>query len=128
MTRVQIIEEQLPFPSGTATAQLVSVLHQTPLPDSTLRRRREYTSLETEEDANEPDSSEIDTGDDPIDEQSTVQTEGWSALSWSFIASGAMTVGTPLITVNVFVTTDYNSSWLLTSFQFSSLSLFLEII
>ncbi|KAJ3479059.1 hypothetical protein NLI96_g9321 [Meripilus lineatus] len=87
-----IIEEQLPFPSGTATAQLVSVLHQTPLPDSTLRRRREYTSLETEEDANEPDSSEIDTGDDPIDEQSTVQTEGWSALSWSFIASGAMTL------------------------------------
>lgn len=31
---MKIIEEQLAFPSGTATAQLVSVLHELPPPDT----------------------------------------------------------------------------------------------
>ncbi|KAH9930132.1 OPT oligopeptide transporter protein-domain-containing protein [Fomitopsis serialis] len=39
-----IIEEQLAFPSGTATAQLISVLHQIPPPDTTPTARQRHGS------------------------------------------------------------------------------------
>lgn len=86
---LQIIEEQLAFPSGTATAQLISVLHKLPPPDtSNLRRRTGYTELDTDEFIQEPASTDPE---EPSDHVST-KPEGWSALLWSFLASGIMTV------------------------------------
>lgn len=89
-----IIEEELAFPSGTATAQLVSVLHQIPPPDS-MRRRRGYTELDTE-DNEEPETRPVEPGPS-IDaegsrEIAVSEPEGWSALTWSFLASGLMTL------------------------------------
>ncbi|OBZ72592.1 hypothetical protein A0H81_07437 [Grifola frondosa] len=88
-----IIEEQLAFPSGTATAQLISVLHQMPPPDTSLRQRTGYRVLNTDEE-DEPvipvpaaDQVDIDASEVEVAEQ-----EGWSALSWSFLASGVMTL------------------------------------
>jgi len=93
---VKIIEEQLAFPSGTATAQLISVLHKVPLPTTSLRQRRGYSALRTEEDEETqhlplPSDTPLD---DEVEEdlRQTVQGEGWSALSWSFVASGLLTV------------------------------------
>lgn len=92
---MKIIEEQLAFPSGTATAQLVSVLHELPPPDTTITRRRGYRELEYDAVPAEP------TVDVPIAEEGGLleepesenpKPEGWSALIWSFAASGVMTV------------------------------------
>lgn len=93
-----IIEEQLPFPSGTATAQLISVLHRLPPPDTTIRQRRGYRQLDAEDDADvEPlASSDPQTLDDEADsdvhERQAVQEEGWHDLIWSFCAAGLMTL------------------------------------
>ncbi|KIK97777.1 hypothetical protein PAXRUDRAFT_135640 [Paxillus rubicundulus Ve08.2h10] len=94
-----IIEEQLAFPSGTATAQLISVLHQLPPPDTSLRCRSAYRTLETEEMANHTALiDEVDTVtlnmDEPEvhDERDVVQQEGWMDLVYSFLASGVMTL------------------------------------
>ncbi|PPQ70300.1 hypothetical protein CVT26_014585 [Gymnopilus dilepis] len=94
----QIIEEQLPFPSGTATAHLISVLHKLPPPDTTVRRRTGYRQVEDEEeDALNPESvldapqSLPDEHDDTA-ERETVEHEGWQDLLWSFSASGLLTL------------------------------------
>lgn len=100
--RSQIIEEQLAFPSGTATGQLISVLHEMPPPDLrgvVPRQRRGYNALASEEEGDreqdgiahvaEPQERETDTLH--VD-QNAEEKEGWSALIWSFAASGAMTV------------------------------------
>ncbi|KIJ66877.1 hypothetical protein HYDPIDRAFT_85633, partial [Hydnomerulius pinastri MD-312] len=93
-----IIEEQLAFPSGTATAQLISVLHQLPPPDTSIRRRSGYRALDAE-DATDPFADEVETvdhhnADEPEehDEREVVQQEGWMDLIYSFLASGAMTL------------------------------------
>ncbi|THH30332.1 hypothetical protein EUX98_g3842 [Antrodiella citrinella] len=87
-----IIEEQLAFPSGTATAQLISVLHDLPPPDaSKLRRRAGYTEMLTDE----LDRSDASTPlmPDPEDRDPVAnKPEGWSALTYSFLASGVMTL------------------------------------
>lgn len=91
----QIIEEQLTFPSGTATAQLISVLHKLPPPDTTIRQRRGYRQLDTEEDTttvNEDQTAENDEETEDVNVRETVQHDGWRSLSWSFIASGSLTV------------------------------------
>ncbi|KAI0070455.1 OPT superfamily oligopeptide transporter, partial [Panus rudis PR-1116 ss-1] len=89
-----IIDEQLAFPSGTATAQLISVLHELPPPDTTIRRRRGYTELDTE-DVNAVEAvtpiEEVPL-DNPHAIEDTDEREGWSALIWSFAASGVMTL------------------------------------
>jgi len=90
-----IIEEQLAFPSGTATAQLISVLHQIPPPDTTIRHRSGYRELETDdvevEDVSTP-VSVVGHGDIPdMAEPEAAVQEGWGALIWSFSASGLMT-------------------------------------
>lgn len=93
----QIIEEQLAFPSGTATAQLISVLHKMPPPD-TLHKRKGYTALDSEDAADselaqetrEGAAAEAEEEDEEIKE--IVSNEGWSALGWSFLASAALTV------------------------------------
>ncbi|KAL0954440.1 hypothetical protein HGRIS_003419 [Hohenbuehelia grisea] len=94
-----IIEEQLAFPSGTATAQLISVLHKLPPPDTSIRSRRGYLHLDTEDDSAEPTGRSpsspqpIDTETDAdINEREFVQHEGWHALTYSFLASSIMTL------------------------------------
>ncbi|KAL6307468.1 oligopeptide transporter [Sparassis latifolia] len=84
-----IIEEQLAFPSGTATAQLISVLHQIPPPEGTIRQRRGYQELDTD-DIEGPPSPESDVTESF--ESEAVEQEGWGALLWSFVASGVMTL------------------------------------
>ncbi|KAH9848445.1 OPT oligopeptide transporter [Lenzites betulinus] len=89
-----IIEEQLAFPSGTATGQLISVLHRLPPPDTTVRQRRGYNALASSEDdeaiAYAAEAQETDALHAP--EVEVAEEEGWSALSWSFAMSGIMTL------------------------------------
>lgn len=93
-----IVKEQLAFPSGTATAQLISVLHQMPPPDTTLRRRAGYRAIDTEDlihstaITDEPENHQEAAAEDNIDEREVVQQEGWEDLLMSFLASGAMTL------------------------------------
>ncbi|CCM06802.1 uncharacterized protein FIBRA_09102 [Fibroporia radiculosa] len=88
-----IIEEQLAFPSGTATAQLISVLHRIPPPDTSVRRRRGYQAIEADEEAERPAIESVDHADiTDLDEPEVIAQEGWGALIWSFAASGAMTL------------------------------------
>jgi uncharacterized oligopeptide transporter (OPT) family protein len=104
-----IIEEQLAFPSGTATAQLISVLHDMPPPDTSVRRRAGYSPIDDDDSiqasSSVPDipatpdtprydaipSSELATGH-PLDRENAVQKTGWKALTYSFIASSVMTL------------------------------------
>ncbi|KAI0364309.1 OPT oligopeptide transporter [Pilatotrama ljubarskyi] len=89
-----IIEEQLAFPSGTATGQLISVLHQLPTPEANVRHRRGYNALASSEDdetiAYAAEAQETDILRAP--ETEVAEEEGWSALTWSFAASGIMTL------------------------------------
>ncbi|KAK7050932.1 OPT superfamily [Paramarasmius palmivorus] len=90
-----IIEEQLAFPSGTATAQLISVLHDLPPPDTTLRRRRGYQALDTEEDANTLSNSEPSSESAPLNSDIEIQSApkaGWHELLWSFAVSAILTL------------------------------------
>lgn len=89
-----IIEEELPFPSGTATAQLISVLHDMPPPTTSVRRRTGYQHLSDDEEdlPGEGEVTEIARESDPLrPEQGNRTTEhgGWHDLIWSFsLASG----------------------------------------
>ncbi|KAF7294517.1 Oligopeptide transporter [Mycena kentingensis (nom. inval.)] len=92
-----IVKEQLAFPSGTATAQLIAVLHEMPPPDTTIRRRVGYTAIEAEDLSVHP----IVRDEDEVGEETplyntaapeNVQSEGWRALGYSFLASGALTL------------------------------------
>ncbi|KAF8239795.1 oligopeptide transporter [Tricholoma matsutake] len=99
-----IIEEQLTFPSGTATAQLISVLHKLPLPEpeTAVRHRRGYRQLDPEDDTTQPDGvpedstivneENVDTDVERDREPEAVQHDGWYSLSWSFITSGLLTL------------------------------------
>ncbi|KAF9449519.1 oligopeptide transporter [Macrolepiota fuliginosa MF-IS2] len=83
-----IIEEELPFPSGTATAQLINVLHELPPPDTTIRRRRGYQEVDTEADDREDEVAEVPVRADEHDEgEREVLEHGWHSLVWSFIVS-----------------------------------------
>ncbi|KAG8984932.1 hypothetical protein FRB90_005045, partial [Tulasnella sp. 427] len=90
-----IIKEKLVFPSGTATAQLISVMHRQPPPKidgaSSLRRRpvpQGYTQLAAEENA-QPIAQEDQVPEDDV----PVELEnGWALLGWSFLSSGALTL------------------------------------
>ncbi|KAI6125070.1 OPT oligopeptide transporter protein-domain-containing protein [Pisolithus croceorrhizus] len=95
-----IIEEELAFPSGTATAQLISVLYQQPPPGPSLRRRAGYRALDTEDPLGstsdqgveiDRDTQETTTGIETRDEREVIQQEGWLDLAYSFLASGVMT-------------------------------------
>lgn len=87
-----VIEEQLPFPSGTATAQLINVLHKLPPPDTTVRQRRGYRELDTEADNEEVNSIEEEEEVVPShahehendEEREIVEHDGWNSLVWSF--------------------------------------------
>ncbi|KAL1739880.1 OPT oligopeptide transporter protein-domain-containing protein, partial [Schizophyllum fasciatum] len=121
-----IIEEKLAFPSGTATAQLISVLHKLPPPDAEgLHRRRGYQQVGAEDShTHEPATTvEIDEDDDcNVDEEtplngvsSTVQNDGWRTLTWSFGASSALTLFAYFFPVTFALPlfgTDLASKWL----------------
>jgi uncharacterized oligopeptide transporter (OPT) family protein len=82
LRRQVIVKEKLVFPSGTATAQLIALLHRAPppgalnpTPGGAYRR--------------------VPRGDDEHDEggkDDPISGKGWAALGWSFLASGSMTV------------------------------------
>jgi hypothetical protein len=92
------------FPSGTATAQLISVLHRIPPPTTTsvavrssniTQRRRYYEPLSADDimpgpSENGTTSPELRPGFEQ-ERNELVQT-GWRSLGWSFAASGTMTV------------------------------------
>lgn len=91
------MEEQLAFPSGTATAQLISVLHELPPPDTSVRRRRGYAELEQDEFAREPlNGAEAAEDAELLSNErlkpANAKSEGWAALTWSFAGSAVMTV------------------------------------
>jgi hypothetical protein len=102
----QIIKEELTFPSGTATAQLISILHRIPPPQpTTLRKRKGYAPVRSEEDGIEDegfvphshmDGASHDNAHSHVQEDTAVrevvQQAAWPALVWSFIASGCLTV------------------------------------
>jgi hypothetical protein len=67
-----------------------------PSTNSGLRSRRGYSplNLQDEEPSSLPESpGSVDDSQDPEIEH--VQHEGWSALTWSFLASGVLTVFCP---------------------------------
>jgi uncharacterized oligopeptide transporter (OPT) family protein len=105
----KIIKEQLAFPSGTATAQLISVLHRMPPPDTTVRRRSGYRAIDTEDlthptaIADEPENHQEAAAEDDFNEREVVQREGWEDLLMSFLASGAMTVCSATITFTGYI-------------------------
>ncbi|KAF8674098.1 oligopeptide transporter [Rhizoctonia solani] len=102
LRRQMIIKEELVFPSGTATAQLISVLHETQegtqdeertyisQSGSRVTRRRGYEALPAEE----PDVSDQDSVDDG--EQNQLENydiaQSWKILGSSFAASALLTL------------------------------------
>ncbi|GJJ08659.1 hypothetical protein Clacol_002878 [Clathrus columnatus] len=97
-----IIKEQLAFPSGTATAQLISVLHRKPPPEGVLKNRRGYQSLDSDglprndyqtipSQDTEVSSLVNDSSGDSSDHTREEVQHSWVALGWSFAASATMT-------------------------------------
>ncbi|KAL9936542.1 hypothetical protein V8E36_004610 [Tilletia maclaganii] len=83
-----ILKEKLPFPSGTATAQLISVLHSKPLaildgPSSSPDDRQGQTA-----------PTDRRSGSNELDSR-----EGWRALLWSFGGSSLFTLASFFIPV-----------------------------
>ncbi|EJD48943.1 OPT superfamily oligopeptide transporter [Auricularia subglabra TFB-10046 SS5] len=94
-----IIKEKLAFPSGTATAQLISVLHEKPLPetDGLIRRRTSGYEAVSTDDLLQDDTRILD--DDEDEEADIVKKEGWADLLWSFAASAVLTVSAYFVPV-----------------------------
>ena len=99
MHSFQIIEEQLAFPSGTATAHLISVLHKLPPPDTSVRRREVYNHDGDEENTQDrniapeaPIAEEAPEQEQDVTEREVVEHQGWHNLLWSFAGSGLLTV------------------------------------
>lgn len=114
----QIIEEQLAFPSGTATAHLISVLHKLPPPEGTLRSRTGYEPIDDEEHvADETDHEPSEDDALIVAEQEMVQETGWHALLWSFASSGLMTVSKVVGQLINYIPPTFTLSWLRTSFR-----------
>lgn len=94
----KIIEEQLAFPSGTATAHLISVLHKLPPPDTSVRRREVYHHEDDEEEHSQDRniSSEEPIAEETPEQNGTereiVEDQGWHNLLWSFFVSAFLTV------------------------------------
>ncbi|KZT51742.1 OPT superfamily oligopeptide transporter [Calocera cornea HHB12733] len=106
-----IIKENLPFPSGTATAQLISVMHNEPPPASL--RRRHVPSPQGDYSALPPSSADPEVPETPEQAQASEREEraqlakdasqGWRALGWSFAASGALTLAAYFMPVLFFI-------------------------
>ncbi|THH08926.1 hypothetical protein EW145_g2371 [Phellinidium pouzarii] len=92
-----IIEEELAFPSGTATAQLISVLHDVPPPgtrrsDDSIRHRRGYTVLQANDEEHDTEEATYEDREEREEQRDAVRKDGWLALGWSFSASALMTL------------------------------------
>ncbi|SJX62979.1 related to Iron transport protein 1 [Sporisorium reilianum f. sp. reilianum] len=95
-----IVREKLTFPSGTATAQLIGVLHNKPLirqqdPNGVARRGHSDDAEAAEEDDERTALlSRHHASNDTADEQSDSidSSQGWKALAWSFSGSAGFTV------------------------------------
>ena len=91
LTLRQIIKEKLPFPSGTATAQLIGVMYRTPVHPEGLRNRRGYQALDQ---SHLPDDiEELTEEDSPAQDREVLENTGWKTLTWSIAASAFVTVG-----------------------------------
>jgi len=93
----QIVEEELAFPSGTATAKVISVLHGMPSTSSGIQRRHVYSPLVQEERDEETSSSPdiVGDGEDPGSQTSElVRNHAWFTLLWSFLVSSMLSVFT----------------------------------
>jgi len=95
-----VIEEQLPFPSGTATAQLINVLHRLPPPDTSIRQRHEYRELDTEAENEEVEDVGVIISPharNNDEEREVVEQDGWRTLISSFTFAALVSVSTPRI-------------------------------
>jgi uncharacterized oligopeptide transporter (OPT) family protein len=131
------VEEQLAFPSGTATAQLIAVLHRLPPPGTEPAHvRKGYRAIGVEDEnvpsEGQPRPSEdvtavqSDATDELEAEGEKIRRAGWTALGWSFLASSLMTVGSCYECAHFTMTTWHSSCH--TSSRWSSLFLSLGII
>ncbi|SCZ87615.1 BZ3500_MvSof-1268-A1-R1_Chr2-2g05081 [Microbotryum saponariae] len=100
LRRQVIVKEKLVFPSGTATAQIISVLHDVPPPRvSAVRKRNGYRALGSEEQQGEeeatsgPRSRSVEE-EAPLHASAhrKIDQKGWVALSVSFSLSAGFTV------------------------------------
>lgn len=91
-----IVREKLTFPSGTATAQLISVLHGKPLLADSKKDQTDQGSTQQYEDREEGEHDErtrlLPDNDTYDAEASRATRNGWKSLSYSFIGSSAFTV------------------------------------
>lgn len=90
LRRQVIVKEKLVFPSGTATAQIIGMLHSVPLQrDGPLKAVTSYSALPSS--ASEAGDDDEDEADESAPEPKLDEGE-WSALSWSFSASSIFTI------------------------------------
>ena len=85
----QIIKEKLAFPSGTATAQLIAVLHKLPPPTEPNANPQDYTPLNTDEE--HPGDHSTTPGESP-DQASSHLSQSLGSLTWSLMLSALITV------------------------------------
>ncbi|KDE06208.1 hypothetical protein MVLG_03488 [Microbotryum lychnidis-dioicae p1A1 Lamole] len=100
LRRQVIVKEKLVFPSGTATAQIISVLHDVPPPRaSAARKRNGYRALGLEEQREEEDPTS-GPHSRSVEEEAPlhasahrkIDQKGWVALSVSFSLSAGFTL------------------------------------
>ncbi|KAI0249806.1 oligopeptide transporter [Lactifluus subvellereus] len=86
-----IVDEQLAFPSGTATAQVISVLHNMPLANPRQPPGHGYRPLAIQDEEPSPPVDLVDDSEDPETEiNEVVKNNAWSTLAWSFLVSGML--------------------------------------
>ena len=90
----QIIKERLAFPSGTATAQLIAVLHKLPPPTEPNVNPGEYLPLNADEGHPEDHSS---TPGESLGLPPSPPSQSWRSLTWSLILSAFLTVCHPCL-------------------------------
>lgn len=95
LRRQVIIKEKLVFPSGTATAQLIALLHKAPPPAQALDPSRIGAYARIPRDSNEVTETRQVGPAGPggtAEKQQVMGGSAWRMLGLSFAASGAMTV------------------------------------
>src|SRR5258706_15081757 len=97
LTLEQIIKEKLPFPSGTATAQLIGVMYRIPLRLEGSKNRHGYQAID--ESHLPDDTEELVEGNRLAQDCEAIGNNGWKSLLWSFGASAFVTVGSSYVLV-----------------------------
>ncbi|PWN53729.1 OPT superfamily oligopeptide transporter [Violaceomyces palustris] len=91
-----IIREKLAFPSGTATAQLISVLHKVPLFQGRVSTGSNGGELNRGGERSAEGHRDQETSpllqEDDSDENVMKGSSGWKALLWSFLSSATFTI------------------------------------